>query len=73
MELRGKKERRYKRTHKRGRRAESDCPSISLMPENGEIFGNASLGQGSRNEWMLDRDGRDGRSAFVMGSPGKKK
>lgn len=43
------------------------------MPENGEIFGNASLGQGSRNEWMLDRDGRDGRSAFVMGSPGKKK
>lgn len=39
-----------------------------LMPENGEIFGNASLGQGSRNEWMLNRDGR---SAFVMGPPGK--
>lgn len=59
MELRGKKD---ERTHERRQRAESDSVSpLSLMPENGEILGNASPGQGSRDGWMdgwmWDRDG----------------
>lgn len=69
VERRGQKDRRRERTrHKKKKRGEKSrvgpCVSISLLLQNGEIFGNASLGQGSRNEWMLNRDGR---IAFLMG------
>lgn len=56
MELRGKKDRRHVRTHKREEKSRVRlCPSVSLTPENGGMFGNASLGQGSGNEWVLNR------------------
>lgn len=56
MELRGKKDRRHVRTHKREEKSRVRlCPSVSLTPEKGGMFGNASLGQGSENERVLNR------------------
>lgn len=58
MELRGKKDRRHVRTHRREEKSRVRLwPSVGLTPEKGGMFGNASLGQGSGNERVLNRGG----------------